>query len=246
MNGHLSLIHSILPATVDLSVKIPDSHPSTRNLGSERVGSGTIVDPDGYILTVHYVTVGASSITVTLFEGEQYPGKIAAEDQETGIALVKISARELPFLKAAAPDSVNLGDPVVMIGAADRRGVCERRLRELEGALRWSTGIHARQNDSSDRIQPGLRRRNSGEFQRGVGRGRVVEFKRNRQIYRGDSDRILHGARAGAKAVRTGAKPAAPALVRFLSAGDGGSCGCGRGCAGSPAERFGIKEATSS
>ena len=122
MNGHLSLIHSILPATVDLSVKIPDSHPSTRNLGSERVGSGTIVDPDGYILTVHYVTVGASSITVTLFEGEQYPGKIAAEDQETGIALVKISARELPFLKAAAPDSVNLGDPVVMIASSGQTG----------------------------------------------------------------------------------------------------------------------------
>src|SRR5437870_13685060 len=71
VNGHLGLIHSILPATVDLQVTIPDSHPSTRNLGSERVGSGTIVDPDGYILTVHYVTVGASTINVTLFEGER-------------------------------------------------------------------------------------------------------------------------------------------------------------------------------
>ena len=65
MNGHIGLIHSILPATVDLHVNIPESHPSASNLGSERVGSGTIVDSDGYILTVHYVTVGASSITVT-------------------------------------------------------------------------------------------------------------------------------------------------------------------------------------
>ena len=48
MNGHLGLIHSILPATVDLHVSIPETHPSARNLGSERVGSGTIVDPDGY------------------------------------------------------------------------------------------------------------------------------------------------------------------------------------------------------
>ena len=63
MNGHIGLIHSILPATVDLHVTIPESHPSARNLGSERVGSGTIVDADGYILTVHYVTVGATSIT---------------------------------------------------------------------------------------------------------------------------------------------------------------------------------------
>lgn len=118
MNGHLGLIHSILPATVDLNVKIPDSHPSARNLGSERVGSGTIIDPDGYILTVHYVTIGASSITVTLSDGEQYPAKIAAQDQETGLSLVKIAAHDLPFLKLAAPDSVALGEAVVMIASA--------------------------------------------------------------------------------------------------------------------------------
>ena len=90
MNGHIGLIHSILPATVDLHVTIPESHPSARNLGAERVGSGTIVDPDGYILTVHYVTVGAASITVTLADGEQYPGQVVAQDQETGLSLVKI------------------------------------------------------------------------------------------------------------------------------------------------------------
>ncbi|MBI4488758.1 MAG: hypothetical protein HY694_06700, partial [Deltaproteobacteria bacterium] len=71
MNAHLGLIHAILPTTVDIRVTIPESHPSTRNLGSERVGSGTIVDPDGYILTVHYVLLGAESITVTLADGEQ-------------------------------------------------------------------------------------------------------------------------------------------------------------------------------
>ena len=103
MNGHLGLIHSILPATVDLHVSIPETHPSARNLGSERVGSGTIVDPDGYILTVHYVTVGATSITATLPDGEQYPAQVAAQDQETGLSLVKISGRNLPSLKLALP-----------------------------------------------------------------------------------------------------------------------------------------------
>ena len=49
MNGHIGLIHSVLPATVDLQITILESYPSARNLGSERVGSGTIVDPDGYI-----------------------------------------------------------------------------------------------------------------------------------------------------------------------------------------------------
>ena len=118
MNGHLGLIHSILPATVDLHVTIPDSHPSARNLGSERVGSGTIVDPDGYILTVHYVTVGATSITATLPDGEQYPAQVAAQDQETGLSLVKIVGRNLPCLKLAPADSVALGQAVVIIASS--------------------------------------------------------------------------------------------------------------------------------
>ena len=122
MNGHIGLIHGILPATVDLHVTIPDSHPSARNLGAERVGSGTIVDPDGYIVTVHYVTVGASSITVTLPDGGQYPAQVAAQDQETGLSLVKISARDLPYLKLAAPDSVTLGQAVVMIASSGQTG----------------------------------------------------------------------------------------------------------------------------
>lgn len=118
MNGHIGLIHALLPATVDLSVKVPDSHPSARNLGSERVGSGTIVDPNGYILTVHYVTIGASSIIVTMTDGEQLPAQIVAQDQETGLSLLKIAAHELPFLKFAATDSVALGDPVVMVASS--------------------------------------------------------------------------------------------------------------------------------
>ena len=125
MNGHVRLIHSILPATVDLHVRVPDNHPSTRNLGSERVGSGTLVDSEGYILTVHYVTVGASSVTVTLAEGEQFPGQVAAQDQESGIALIKISAHGLPFLPLAERGSVMLGQPAVMIASS---GQSERRV----------------------------------------------------------------------------------------------------------------------
>jgi serine protease Do len=122
LNGHIGLIHSILPATVDLHVTIPESHPSAANLGSERVGSGTIVDPDGYILTVHYVTVGASSITATLPDGEQYPAQVAAQDQETGLSLVKISARDLPHLKLAPADSVTLGQAVLMVASSGQTG----------------------------------------------------------------------------------------------------------------------------
>ena len=122
MNGHLGLIHAILPTTVDLRVAIPEKHPSTRNLGTERMGSGTLVDPNGYLLTAHYVTLGAESITVTLTDGEQLPGELAAQDFETGLALVKIRGRDLPFLRPAPPESPSLGQAALILASSGEIG----------------------------------------------------------------------------------------------------------------------------
>ena len=116
MNGHLALIHSLIPAVVDVQVTVPEDHPSTKNLGAQRTGSGTIVDPDGYILTVNYVVTGASSITVTMTDGEHYPAQIAGQDLDTGLALLKIPARGLPFLKPA-PESAVLGQAAVIVAS---------------------------------------------------------------------------------------------------------------------------------
>jgi S1-C subfamily serine protease len=122
LNAHLGLIHSILPAVVDLRVTIPENHPSTRNLGSERMGSGTIVDPDGYILTVHYVTLGADSITVTLTDGEQLPGELAAQDFETGLALVKIPGQNFPFMRPAPAEGPSLGQAALIVASSGEAG----------------------------------------------------------------------------------------------------------------------------
>jgi S1-C subfamily serine protease len=134
VNGHLGLIHAILPATVDLRVTIPEGHPSTRNLGTERMGSGTIVDPEGYILTVHYVTLGADSIAVTLADGEQLPGELAAQDFETGLSLVKIPKHDLTFLPLA-PENPTLGQAAVIVGSSGEaaRRVSGGYITSLEG-----------------------------------------------------------------------------------------------------------------
>lgn len=124
MNGHPALIHTIVPATVDVHARIPEDHPSTRNLGSERTGSGTIVDADGYILTVNYVVTGASSITVTVADGGQYPGELVTQDLDSGLALLKIPAVGLPFLKSAAQPAVP-GQPIVIVASS---GNNERRI----------------------------------------------------------------------------------------------------------------------
>jgi S1-C subfamily serine protease len=86
------------------------------------MGSGTVVDPEGYILTVHYVTLGASSITVTLVDGDQFPGELAAQDPETGLALVKIPARDLAFARPATGEPLAPGQAAFIVASSGGTG----------------------------------------------------------------------------------------------------------------------------
>lgn len=133
MNARLGLLHAVLLATVDLNAKVPASHPSARNLGTERMGSGTIVDPAGTILTVNYVVNGADTITVTLSDGKEYPGHLTAQDFDSGLALVNIDAADLPFLRPA--ESVTIGQPAFMVASNGQQGrrVSDGSVTSLEG-----------------------------------------------------------------------------------------------------------------
>jgi serine protease Do len=60
---------------------------------------------------------GASSITVTVAEGEQYPGEIVTQDLDNGLALLKIPARGLPFLKPAK-EPAELGQATLIVASS--------------------------------------------------------------------------------------------------------------------------------
>ena len=79
MNASVRLLESALPTSVNLHVAIPAAHPSAQILGTERMGSGTLVDPSGLIVTVNYVALGAESITVTLVDDTTASGELAAQ-----------------------------------------------------------------------------------------------------------------------------------------------------------------------
>lgn len=122
MNARVGLIHAVLLATANISTTVSAKHPSARNLGTERMGSGTVVDPEGYILTVNYVVNGATSIVVTMTDGEQYDARLAAQDFDTGLALIKIDAHEMPFLRPAPPESVVPGQAAFIVASAGEQG----------------------------------------------------------------------------------------------------------------------------
>jgi len=82
------------------------------------VGSGFIIDAQGYILTNQHVIDGASRITIGLQTGERFRGKVIGVDSETDLAVIKIDAgRELPVMKFGDSNVAQVGDWVLAIGS---------------------------------------------------------------------------------------------------------------------------------
>lgn len=82
------------------------------------VGSGFIVDADGYVITNRHVVEDASRIMVRLQNGEEYRGMVVGTDEETDLAVVKIkSSKPFPTVKFGDSSSVEVGDWVLAIGS---------------------------------------------------------------------------------------------------------------------------------
>ena len=83
----------------------------------EARGSGFIVDADGTVVTNNHVIKGATSVSVTLDDGSQFPAKVIGHDTRTDIAVLKIDAgRKLPFVQLGDSDKVKIGEWVVAMG----------------------------------------------------------------------------------------------------------------------------------
>jgi S1-C subfamily serine protease len=122
MNASVRLLEETLPATVHLRVEVPDTHPSAAVLGTERAGTGTLVDPNGLIVTVNYVVLGAPAVRVTLADGRELVADVIAQDFPSGIALLKIPAVNLPVLPIRGAPDVAVGDEVFIIASVGDGG----------------------------------------------------------------------------------------------------------------------------
>ena len=81
------------------------------------VGSGFIVSPDGYVLTNAHVVDGASEVTVKLTDKRDFKAKVVGVDKRTDVALLKIDASGLPFVKTGDAERTKVGEWVVAMGS---------------------------------------------------------------------------------------------------------------------------------
>ncbi len=80
------------------------------------LGSGFIISRDGYIVTNHHVIAKAEKIEVKLYNGRTFTAKIIGKDKLTELALIKIEAHDLPYVKWGDSNAIEVGDWVLAIG----------------------------------------------------------------------------------------------------------------------------------
>jgi serine protease Do len=89
----------------------------TREFKQRSLGSGFIIDKEGYILTNNHVVEKASVIKVTLSDDKEYDAKVVGKDAKTDIALIKINTRNsLPVASLGDSDKLEVGDWVFAVG----------------------------------------------------------------------------------------------------------------------------------
>lgn len=80
------------------------------------LGSGIIIDKDGYILTNEHVVSGASEIKVKLSDGREFNAEIKGSDFRSDLAIIKVEAKDLPAIKLGDSDKLKIGEWVLAIG----------------------------------------------------------------------------------------------------------------------------------
>jgi S1-C subfamily serine protease len=125
-----NVIKAVRPAVVEIIAETS----STNNIGSifgnggsggeTGIGTGSIISPDGYILTNNHVVEGANKFTVVLPDGRQYDAQLIGREARTSdIAVIKIDPRQnsnqtLPVMKLGDSSKLEIGEAVVAIGNA--------------------------------------------------------------------------------------------------------------------------------
>jgi S1-C subfamily serine protease len=122
----------VLPSVVHVHARIPEAHPSAGILGTERMGSGTVVDADGLVLTVNYVVLGAEEVKVTLLDQRAYPAEVLRHDFVSGLALMRIAEHGLRPLPLRGTTDLRLGDDAFIVAS-----VGEGSLRVANGAVSY-------------------------------------------------------------------------------------------------------------
>ena len=111
----------VYAATVNSVVSIRTSATSGTNFFGQAVetasaGSGFVLTADGYIVTNYHVVKDADTVTVTMYNGDEYNALYVGGDEDYDIAVIKVEATGLSAVTLGDSSTLNVGDHVLAIG----------------------------------------------------------------------------------------------------------------------------------
>lgn len=80
------------------------------------MGSGIIVDPEGYVASNNHVVAGSQRVDVTTVDGRKLAGKVIGADPTSDVALLKVDSAGLPTAELGDSDKLKVGQVVIAIG----------------------------------------------------------------------------------------------------------------------------------
>jgi len=104
----VSVVNKVQPSVVEVT---------SVNGQGEAIGSGDILNSNGYIVTNDHVVNGFTSYTVTLSTGKHYTAQLVGADAQDDLAVLKINATNLPAISIAGASAAQVGDFAIAIGS---------------------------------------------------------------------------------------------------------------------------------
>lgn len=154
----------VAPAVVMISTKSVQIVNGLFQQEAEGMGSGFIINTDGYILTNYHVINGAKEVTVTLSDGQEVTASVVNYDSDKDIAMIKLNGDvEVPgVVELGNSDALQPGEEVVAIGNPLSKELSSTLTKGIVSALNRSVETQSGINTNLIQTDAAINSGNSG------------------------------------------------------------------------------------
>jgi len=107
------LVAVVASQAIPSIVTVQNLDEELRRAGS---GSGVVISSDGFIITNHHVIDGAETLKVIMSDGLSYPAELVGSDPLMDIAVLKVEAGGLPYIRFGSMEGLRTGEPAIAVG----------------------------------------------------------------------------------------------------------------------------------